>query len=52
MVLVHDTLSHRIIALYKVEPSQKVVLFRTLKQNHQSKTSYKYMLWHIDEILF
>ena len=23
-----------------------------LKQSHQSKTSYKYMIWHIDEKLF
>ena len=23
-----------------------------LKQSHQSKTSYKYMIWHIDEKLY
>ena len=23
----------------------------SLKQSHQSKTSYKYMIWHIDEKL-
>ena len=23
-----------------------------LKQSHQSKTGYKYMIWHIDEKLF
>ena len=28
------------------------VLNRGIRQSHQSKTSYKYVIWHTDEKLF
>ena len=30
----------------------KHVAVLSLKESHQSKTGYKYMIWHIDEKLF
>ena len=33
-------------------PYHIIVASSVLQQNHQTKTSYKCMIWHIDEKLF
>ena len=44
------TIFHQCVISYTC--SQSYSDGSVLKQSHQSKTGYKYMMWHIDEKLF
>ena len=47
------TIFHQCVISYTCSQSYSDgSVLRTLKQSHQSKTGYKYMIWHIDEKLF